>query len=154
MKAQKIYNRINEKHSNIILSAELIEQFGIIDASIKFESGKKLQIYNDSNKHHFESIVTFWSIDGNTRLLTSTIETFDEISFDSLLAPKPISLNEIVCQYRKQKNISQSELAEKIDVRQATISEFESGKHALGSDKLEAIMNALNLTISKCTDTP
>lgn len=152
MKAKEIYNRINEKHSNIILSAEIIEQHGIIEATIKFESKKKLEIYYNSNRNYLESNITLWLPDGNTKLLTSTIENFDEILFDSLLNPKPISINEIICQYRKQKNVTQKELAEKIQVRQATITEFETGKHALGSDKLEAIMNALGLTISKLHD--
>lgn len=152
MKAQEIYTRITEKHSNIILSAEIIEQHGIIEATIRFESKKKIEIYCNSNRNSIESNITLWSADGNTRLLTSTIENFDEILFDSLMTQKPISINEIICQYRKQKNITQKELADKIQVRQATITEFETGKHALGSDKLEAIMNELGLTISKLHD--
>jgi len=63
-----------------------------------------------------------------------------------------MKINEVIKAARIEQNISQKELAEKIVVRKATISEFESGKHALGSDKLEVIMNVLNLTISKCTD--
>lgn len=63
-----------------------------------------------------------------------------------------MKINKVIKTARIEQNMSQKELAEKIEVRKATISEFESGKHALGSDKLEAIMNALNLTFSKCTD--
>lgn len=63
-----------------------------------------------------------------------------------------MKINEAIKTARIEQNVTQKELAEKVNIRQATICEFESGKHALGSDKLEAIMNALNLTISKCTD--
>ena len=63
-----------------------------------------------------------------------------------------MKINEAIKTARTEQNTTQKELAEKIKVRKATISEFESGKHALGSDKIEAIMNALNLTFSKCTD--
>lgn len=63
-----------------------------------------------------------------------------------------MKINEAIKAARIEQNITQKELAEKIEVRKATISEFESGKHALGSDKLEAIMNELGLTISKLHD--
>ena len=149
MKAQEIFEQVKKQHSNTILNAEIIEQHGIVDATVKFEDGKHLQIYYNSNRNYFESSATLWGADGNTKLIYSTIENFDEILFDSLIAPKPIIINEIICQYRKKQNITQTQLSEKINVRTATISEFESGKHALGSDKLEAIMNELGLTISK-----
>lgn len=60
-----------------------------------------------------------------------------------------MKINEIIKAARIGKRITQKELAEKIGVRKATISEFESGKHAIGSNKLDAIMIFLNLTISK-----
>ena len=53
---------------------------------------------------------------------------------------------------RIEQNVTQKQLAKKINIRQATITEFETGKHALGSDKLEAIMSVLGLTISKSHD--
>lgn len=63
-----------------------------------------------------------------------------------------MKINQVIKTARIEQNITQKELAEKIEVRKATISEFESGKHALGCDKLEAIMNALGLAISKLHD--
>ena len=60
-----------------------------------------------------------------------------------------MKINESIKAARIEQNVTQKQLAEKINVRQATITEFETGKHALGSDNLEAIMNALGLTISK-----
>jgi transcriptional regulator with XRE-family HTH domain len=63
-----------------------------------------------------------------------------------------MKINELIKAARIEQNITQKQLAEKINVRQATITEFETGKHALGSDKLEAIMNVFGLTISKLHD--
>jgi transcriptional regulator with XRE-family HTH domain len=63
-----------------------------------------------------------------------------------------MKINELIKAARIEQNITQKELSEKINIRQATITEFETGKHALGSDKLEAIMNVLGLTISKLND--
>jgi len=48
---------------------------------------------------------------------------------------------------RKQQGLTQKDLAEKLGIRQATLSEFESGKRSLRSDTLETIINFLNLDI-------
>jgi len=65
-----------------------------------------------------------------------------------------MKINEIISERRKSLGYTQKDLSAKIKIRHATLSEFESGKHAIGSDKLEDIMNALNLTISKLPDAP
>lgn len=49
--------------------------------------------------------------------------------------------------YRLINGLTQKELAERIGVRNATISDFENGKYNIGSDKLEAIMKELGLSI-------
>jgi hypothetical protein len=40
-----------------------------------------LQI-NHSNRNNFESKITFWEVDGNTKLITSTVENFSINDFD------------------------------------------------------------------------
>lgn len=60
-----------------------------------------------------------------------------------------MKINEIISERRKSLGITQIQLAEKIGIRNATISDFEKGKYNLGSDKLEAIMHELGLTISE-----
>lgn len=57
-------------------------------------------------------------------------------------------LREFIKKTRKQKGISQKDLAAGIGVRPATISEFEAGKYALGSDKIEKIFEILNISLS------
>lgn len=56
-------------------------------------------------------------------------------------------LREQIIKARKEQGYTQGSLAEKIGVRQATISEFESGKRSLGSDILEKIITTLDLNI-------
>lgn len=56
-------------------------------------------------------------------------------------------LRQQIVKVRKEQGFTQGILAEKIGVRQATISEFESGKRSLGSDILEKIINILNIDI-------
>ena len=152
MKTKEIFEQVKKLHSDIILNAEIIEQFGTIQADIKFESKRTLRIWQGANPVD-ESDVTFWENDGNTKLYKSTVEFFDMYEFEKMLIPKPVVINQVVASYRKKANVSQKELSEKIGVRHATISDFENGKYNLGSDKLQAIMNELGLTISKLPDT-
>ena len=152
MKAQKIFEQVKKQHSDIILNAEIIEQFGTIQADIKFESKRTLRIWQAANPVN-ESDVVFWENDGNTKLYQSTVEFFDMDEFEKMLIQTPIIINQVVASYRRKSNISQKELSERIGVRHATISDFENGKYNLGSDKLQAIMNELGLTISKLPDT-
>lgn len=48
---------------------------------------------------------------------------------------------------RKELGFSQKQLAEKIGIRQATFSNYETGKAELGADKLEKIFQILNIQI-------
>ena len=152
MKAKEIFEQVKKQHSDIILNAEIIENVGTIEANIKFESKRKLSIFQ-CQKPNTVSEVIFWENDRNTKLYRSTIEFFDFEEFEKVLIPKPIVINQAIAFYRRKANITQKELSEKIGVRHATISDFENGKYNLGSDKLEAIMNELGLTISKLPDT-
>lgn len=92
----------------------------------------------------------FGSIDLKTarEMLNRNIVAFN-IYFPEQMTGK---INHIVAANRLIQGLTQKEIAEKIDIRNATISDFEAGKYNLGSDKLEAIMNVLNLTISKLPD--
>lgn len=56
-------------------------------------------------------------------------------------------LKEQIIKARKEQGYTQGSLASKIGVRQATISEFESGKRSLRSDILEKILQTLEINI-------
>jgi transcriptional regulator with XRE-family HTH domain len=56
-------------------------------------------------------------------------------------------IREKITHYRKQQGLTQTDLASKSGLRQATISDFENGKNNLRSDLLEKIMEVLNLDI-------
>jgi len=62
-----------------------------------------------------------------------------------------MKINEIISERRKSLGLTQKELSAKVGIRLATISEFESGKHGLGSDKLELILSELQLSIQPVT---
>jgi transcriptional regulator with XRE-family HTH domain len=62
-----------------------------------------------------------------------------------------MKINKIISERRKSLGITQKKLSEKIGIRHATLSEFERGKHGLGSDKLEAILVELQLSIQPDT---
>jgi len=62
-----------------------------------------------------------------------------------------MKINEIISKRRKLLGFTQKELSSKIGIRNATLSEFESGKHGLGSDKLELILSELQLSIQPDT---
>lgn len=64
-----------------------------------------------------------------------------------------MKLNKIISGRRKSLGITQKDLAERIGVRNATISDFEKGKYNIGSDKLELIMDELMLVVSELPDT-
>lgn len=56
-------------------------------------------------------------------------------------------IREKIIHYRKEQSLTQTDLAQKVGVRQATISDFENGKYNLRSDLLEKILIVLNLDI-------
>ena len=56
-------------------------------------------------------------------------------------------IREKITEFRKQQGLTQTDLAQKVGVRQATISDFENGKYNLRSDLLEKILIVLNLDI-------
>lgn len=56
-------------------------------------------------------------------------------------------LREQIIKARKEQGYTQGGLASEIGVRQATISEFESGKRSLRSDILEKILQTLEINI-------
>ncbi len=58
-----------------------------------------------------------------------------------------MTLREQIIQERKRQGMTQSDLAEKIGTRQATISDFEKGKSNLRFDILEKIIETLNINI-------
>lgn len=62
-----------------------------------------------------------------------------------------MKINEIISERRKSLGITQKDLSAKVGIRNATLSEFESGKHGLGSDKLELILPELQLSIQPDT---
>jgi transcriptional regulator with XRE-family HTH domain len=61
-------------------------------------------------------------------------------------------LKEQIIKARKEQGLTQKDLALKIGVRKATISDFETGKTALGSDILEKIINVLSINVMKILD--
>ena len=56
-------------------------------------------------------------------------------------------IREQVIKARKEQGLTQKDLALKVGVRTATISDFERGKYNLGSDILEKILESLNIEI-------
>lgn len=60
-----------------------------------------------------------------------------------------MKFHELVKKKRKEKGLSQTELAEKVESRQSTISEFESGKAGINSKLLELIFNELDIKIKE-----
>ena len=58
-----------------------------------------------------------------------------------------IELSQIIREARKQLNLSQKELAEKMGVKQSMVSRWESGECNYTSDTLVEIANALKLSV-------
>lgn len=57
-------------------------------------------------------------------------------------------LREKIIKARKEQGLTQKDLAKKVGVRQATISDFERGKTNLNSNTLEKIFEILNINIA------
>lgn len=53
----------------------------------------------------------------------------------------------LIISERKRQGLTQSDLAEKIGVRQATISEYESGKSEMKSETLSKIIESLGIDV-------
>jgi transcriptional regulator with XRE-family HTH domain len=60
-----------------------------------------------------------------------------------------MTIRELVATKRKEKGISQSELAEKVGVRTATISDYETGKFGISADTLEKVFKVLDIRIQQ-----
>ena len=58
-----------------------------------------------------------------------------------------MKINEIILARRKSLGMTQKELAEKIGTINTRISEIENGKYSLGSERLEKILEVLQLSI-------
>jgi HTH-type transcriptional regulator / antitoxin HipB len=56
-------------------------------------------------------------------------------------------IREKITHYRKEQGLTQTDLASKSGLRQATISDFENGKKSIRTDLLEKILIALDLDI-------
>lgn len=63
------------------------------------------------------------------------------------LARSPAQLGNIVRRARRAKGLSQSELGRLADMRQATVSEIETGHAALRLDTLLSLLSALDLDL-------
>lgn len=61
-------------------------------------------------------------------------------------------LGKRIFELRKRLNISQEELAEKLDISQKSLSKIETGRNFLTSDTLEKLTLALNVEITELFD--
>lgn len=61
-------------------------------------------------------------------------------------------LGKRIFELRKRLNISQEELAEKLDISQKSLSKIETGRNFLTSDTLERLTIALNVEITELFD--
>lgn len=59
----------------------------------------------------------------------------------------PLNIGEMIKELRVSKNLTQEELAEKINVNKATIANYEANRRALTIDKLEIILSELEVTL-------
>ena len=57
-------------------------------------------------------------------------------------------LGKRICELRKQMNISQEELAEKLDISQRSLSKIETGRNYPQPETIEKIAKALNVNIN------
>lgn len=96
MDAIHVFKIIKEKYAHNILRSEQIEQFGTIQADIIFQNGRKLTIWKTDLPNQHESIVTFWEVDGNTKLYQSTIANFDIDELDSIISTQSFSFDDII----------------------------------------------------------
>jgi len=91
--------------------------------------------------------VLFGNIDRKTALENMNREI---VAFNIYFPERMVGqIRHIIAAHRLTQGLTQTELAEIVGIRNATISDFEKGKYNLGSDKLEAIMHELGLTISE-----
>lgn len=63
-------------------------------------------------------------------------------------------LGENIKNYRKMRNLTQEELAEKIDISQKHLSSIEIGKKFISADLLEKISATLNVSLSNLFYSP
>ncbi len=61
-------------------------------------------------------------------------------------------LGKRICELRKKFNISQEELAEKLDISQKSLSKIETGRNFLTSETLEKLLSALDIKITELFD--
>lgn len=66
--------------------------------------------------------------------------------------PNDVRIGKNIQELRKEKGMSQQELAEKIGKDTKTISRYEKGNHAINGSTLEAISNVLEVPINKILD--
>lgn len=94
-----------------------------------------------------EKRASFSGIDHKTALENMNREI---VAFNIFFPKKMVGkIRHIIAAHRLAAGLTQTELAERVGIRNATICDFEKGKYNLGSDKLESIMKELGLTISK-----
>lgn len=60
-----------------------------------------------------------------------------------------MKFHELVKKKRKEKGLSQTELAERVESKQPTISDFEKGKAGINSRLLELIFTELDIKIKE-----
>ena len=61
-------------------------------------------------------------------------------------------LGKRITELRKNINLSQEELAEKLDISQKSLSKIETGKNFITSETLEKLLEALNISASELFD--
>lgn len=61
-------------------------------------------------------------------------------------------LGKRICEIRKQMNISQEELAEKLDISQRSLSKIETGQNFVKSNTLEKLLSAFNISCTELFD--
>lgn len=119
----------------------------VIDTWINENAYNVDEISEFLNSMTVEKRASFSGIDHKTALenMNREIVAFN-IYFPEKMTGK---IRHIIAAHRLTAGLTQTELAERVGIRNATVSDFEKGKYNLGSDKLELIMKELGLTISK-----
>lgn len=119
----------------------------VIDTWINENAYNVNEISEFLNSMTVEKRASFSGIDHKTALenMNREIVAFN-IYFPEKMTGK---IRHIIAAHRLTAGLTQTELAERVGIRNATVSDFEKGKYNLGSDKLELIMKELGLTISK-----
>lgn len=119
----------------------------VIDTWINENAYNVDEISEFLNSMTVEKRASFSGIDHKTALenMNREIVAFN-IYFPEKMTGK---IRHIIAAHRLIAGLTQTELAERVGIRNATVSDFEKGKYNLGSDKLELIMKEFGLTISK-----